>query len=226
MAGYLALLLSAIPVEYRLSYMNLGGVRHLLQECCIPLSNNSIYEQGMGLFQFSLAKERLIAKFGKSLVSKGIVWTPKAKEMLGAHASVYPFQIFINTSYESCAFWWPHCTFDRSGKANPPLSLNFNLVISFPLSPVFSVDAVEYVSEFGEKALWVVNEVSSLWPFVGVLKLFISFPNLADSNNTLAESSIRRMKGKFYISVSSCVGKYRMTTCVHLDWCAYRNEKR
>ncbi|GJQ12795.1 hypothetical protein GpartN1_g4586.t1 [Galdieria partita] len=226
LAGYLSLLFSAIPSEYRLFYMNLAGVRLILQESCVSLSNNTIYEQGLGLFEFGLAKERIFAKFESARLSKSRLLKPFHQKLIGVEASVFPFQLLINSSFESCSFWWPHCTFDSYGEANPPLSLQLNLVISFPLSPIFSMEAIEYVAEFGEKPLWIVKEFSSFWPFVGVLNLFIAFPNTTHFCDMSFANHIRRIRGKFHITLSSCASEMKLSTVVHLDWSVRQKEKR
>ncbi|GJD07619.1 Subtilisin-like protease SBT6.1 [Galdieria sulphuraria] len=230
LAGYLSLLFSAIPFEYRLFYMNLAGVRYILGESCIPLSNNSIYEQGMGLFEFGLAKKRIIASLESIHLSRNNRFSkPFHRNNIGIEASVYPFRLLFNSSFESCSFWWPHCIFDSDGEAKPPLSLQLNLVICFPLSPIFSVKAIKYVSESGEKPLWDVKELSSFWPFVGILNLFIAFPHTTDLNDMSLgnnNNNMRRIRGKFCITLTSYASEMKLSTLVHLDWSVHQKEKR
>eukprot|EP00871_Galdieria_phlegrea_P000957 jgi/Galph1/1862/GphlegSOOS_G527.1 len=237
LTGYLVLLLSLIPSEFLLWYKNVAGIRFLLEQSCIPLQNTSIYEQGLGLFDFQMAKQKLLEmyptkdkykryKHHRKSIWKQLEnsWSSESVHSFGIQPVIFPHTILVNNTQHHCQYWWPHCTFKETCQL--PVSMKMNLLVYFPLSPMFSIDSIIWrISEMEStnELLWNYSvERSICWPFVCSLSMFLSrkkqWKPILSSKEQWHERNFGRIKGHFIVTLASCINHVKMKSIIDVDW--------
>lgn len=155
-AGAIALLMSAIPLERRKRVANPATIKLVLERSCRRLASAGLYEQGAGLLDIEGAYEELMR------VDKQFVRSMEGgRGVEGPQAGFFPS--FYDLTKDGCPYMWPHCA---QGLYVGGLTVTVNVTVLNPGGAEGRVENVTWVRGRNGQYLDVqVTPPVRFWPW-------------------------------------------------------------